>query len=101
LYYNGKFWTDIYGGKFLENIIQALSRIVIRDHILKARTYLATIGGRIVLTVHDEIVSLIPTGVVEEGARRVGEIMRVCSSFCNDGTLVLDVEYGWDEIYSK
>jgi DNA polymerase I-like protein with 3'-5' exonuclease and polymerase domains len=47
--------TQIYGGKVIENVVQALARIVVFDQMLViARRY------RAVLTVHDEIVICVP-----------------------------------------
>lgn len=67
-YWNGKFWTKIYGGKLTENIIQALARIVLFEQMLDVnRNVLVPIGGRVALNVHDEIIGVGPSG----GARRV------------------------------
>jgi hypothetical protein len=53
----GLFW----GGKFLENIIQALARVIITDAWLKVRrAFAARPGCRIVHQVHDELVCCVP-----------------------------------------
>lgn len=54
-------WTKIYSGLLCENIIQALARGVICE-------YLVTIGEKygVALQVHDEIVSVVLTSLVEE-----------------------------------
>ena len=49
-----------WGGKITENIVQALSRIVITDGLMRIHTYLRDLGGSVVLTVHDEIVCIAP-----------------------------------------
>lgn len=67
-YHNGKFWTKIYGGKFTENIIQALARIVLFDQMMAVNHLLLPEEGRVVLNVHDEIIGIAPDG----GARKVG-----------------------------
>ena len=74
-YWNGKFWTKIYGGKALENCIQALSRISMSDAmvLLQRRWEQEGIEAYIVLTVHDEIVSVCDEHLTE----RVSEEMRI------------------------
>jgi len=61
-----KRWTvqETYGGKLVENIVQAISRDIICDQMLE----LAGLGYRINLLVHDEIVADQPlgTGSLEE-----------------------------------
>lgn len=52
--------VKIYGGKLVENIVQALARIVVFDQMAKFDQWLKSTGyGQIVLTVHDEIVACI------------------------------------------
>lgn len=48
-------WTNIYGGKVVENITQAVARIVVSEQMVK-------IGRRypVALQVHDEIVCVVP-----------------------------------------
>lgn len=67
---NGDGLTRIYGGKCVENIVQALARIVIVDHML-------TIGRRykVVLQVHDEIVILVNEDEAEEAMAFVVDVM--------------------------
>ena len=47
---------DLYGAKLLENIVQALARIIIMDAALR----LEDIGLRFVLQAHDELVFCLP-----------------------------------------
>jgi DNA polymerase len=51
----------LYGAKLLENITQALARIV----VMQAAVRLADRGLRFVLQAHDELVFLVPTAAVE------------------------------------
>jgi DNA polymerase len=65
-------WTKIYGGKVVENITQAVARIVVSEQMVK-------IGRRypVALQVHDEIVCVVP----EEQADTCKEyMMRVMST---------------------
>lgn len=52
--------TRIYGGKLIENVVQALARIVVFEQMLAiARRH------RVVLTVHDEVVCCVPEAEAE------------------------------------
>jgi len=119
-YYNGKYMTSIYGGKVVENITQALARIVLfNEHMLKLDAYAREHGGRVVLNVHDEIVVVAPdfgarkTGFTDKKGKPIWEnteradeffagmlaIMRQAPAWCAD--LPLDAEGGYDVCYSK
>ena len=60
----------IYGGKFVENIVQALARHVVMYQMLQIDTACAAAGleGQIALTVHDEIVSIVHDDHVDTAA---------------------------------
>jgi DNA polymerase len=63
--------TQIYGGKVIENVVQALARIVVFEQMLSiAERY------RTVLTVHDEVVVCVP----EEQAEEAEEFVRLTMS---------------------
>lgn len=60
----------IYGGKVVENVVQALARCIIAEQMLKiAKKY------RVVLTVHDAIMCLAKDEEVEEAKKYVTECM--------------------------
>ncbi|MFX1704568.1 DNA polymerase [Chitinophaga sp. CC14] len=63
--------TDTYGGKLVENIVQAVARDVLADAMLR----LNAAGYRIVMHVHDEVVLEVPDGwgSTEEVNRIMGE----------------------------
>ena len=119
-YWNGKFFTNLYGGKLTENIVQALSRIVLFRQMLKIDALFQSIHpqARVALSVHDEVVSVGPSfGAVYLGLDAKGkeiwsntdgadalfakqvEIMRTPEPWCQD--LPLDGEGGFDFQYSK
>jgi DNA polymerase I-like protein with 3'-5' exonuclease and polymerase domains len=64
--------TRIYGGKVVENICQALARIVIGEQLLMvARRY------RVVMTVHDAVGCIAPVEVANEARNFVEQCMRM------------------------
>ena len=89
-------YENTYGGKLTENIIQALSRIVVTDAMLR----IAKIPDLdIVLTVHDEIVCVGPKTDAESRFNAIIDEMCVAPSWAPD--LPLAAEGGFDLSYSK
>jgi DNA polymerase len=64
--------TRIYGGKVVENICQALARIVIGEQMLMVARKLP-----VVMTVHDAIGALTPEGEATENRKFVEDCMRI------------------------
>lgn len=84
--------TRIYGGKVIENVCQALARIVIGEQMLMvAKKY------RVVMTVHDAIACIVPTGQVETAKEYVEICMRTRPSWGME--LPLNCEAGYGESY--
>ena len=106
-YWNGKHPTNLYGGKLIENIVQALARVVLGEMMININRWLIAnqdrygSEARIVLTVHDEIIALGLTQYAEEIFERMKDFMSQVPDWCNDGTLVLKAEGGFDTCYSK
>lgn len=92
--------TFIHGGVLIENIIQALAQATLWYFMDLIENYLRSIGGRIILQVHDEIVMLIPAHMAEEAIAFVHAIMCTTPPFF-DNDLCLDAESDWDLCYSK
>jgi DNA polymerase len=88
-----------WGGKITENIVQALSRIVITDGLLRIHAYLQDLGGAVVLTVHDEIVCIAPETDATTVMDKIIELMCIPPSWAPD--LPLAAEGGFDKAYSK
>jgi DNA polymerase len=64
--------TRIYGGKLIENVCQALARIIIGEQMLMvARRY------RVVMTVHDAVGVVVPNEEVDEARAFVEACMRI------------------------
>lgn len=70
-YWTGKKWVEIYGGKFVENIVQAIAR----DCLAHAMLRLDEEGYDIVMHVHDEVVIEVPEETAEEDLAKIGDIM--------------------------
>jgi DNA polymerase len=62
----GEHKKKLYGGKLVENIVQAVARCVMTDGMLRIQE-----RYRCVLTVHDEVVVLVPKAEVEEAEKWV------------------------------
>jgi DNA polymerase len=82
----------IYGGKVVENVCQALARIIIGEQMLMvAKKY------RVVMTVHDAIACIVPTAEVETAKEYVEMCMRIRPSWGTE--LPLNCEAGYGESY--
>lgn len=106
-YWDGDYWTNLYGGKLVENITQALAKIVIGQNMLDIQKYLKEnrdrfgVHARVVLTVHDEVLALALDDRAEEVFQNMKHLMSRIPAWANDGKLVLKAEGGWDKSYSK
>lgn len=93
-------WKRIYGGALLENIIQAIARDVIVHHLVQIEDFLCTNdAGWVIGSVHDEILSSVPSDKAEAMFDRMGTIMATPPRWCFD--LPLASEGGFDTVYSK
>ena len=63
--------VDIYGGKLVENVIQALARIIVMQQLLKIAKKL-----HVVLTVHDAVAAIAREEEAEQAQAYVEECMR-------------------------
>ena len=86
---------DIYGAKLLENITQALARIV----IMQAAIRLAKRGYRFVLQAHDELVFVVPEAQVDAAKKTIMEEMIRSPEWLPD--LPLAAELGVGDNYGE
>lgn len=91
--------TFIYGGKLTENIVQALAQIIIKSNMLELAELYPRKNAAIVLQVHDEVISVVKTNLVEEFDRQSEVIMAKSPPWMPN--LPLASEGGWADNYSK
>ena len=88
--------TRTHGPRLVENIVQALARIVITDQMLAIQKLP---GIHVVLTVHDEIIALGSDTNPSDTLDRIMAIMTTPPDWCSD--LPLDAEGSYSKIYDK
>ena len=82
-------YVNIYGGKVVENVCQALARCVIAEQMLKiAAVY------QVVLTVHDAVACIVPEDDWESACAYVQWCMRWRPSWASTLPLNCEVKYG-------
>jgi len=86
--------TKIYGGKAVENICQALARIVIGDQLTRVSE-----RYKVVMTVHDAIGCIVPAEDAETGLAYVEECMKIQPDWAPG--LPLDCEGGIGDSYGE
>lgn len=64
-------WTKLYGGKLVENVVQALARVVLSQAMLRIAGY----GYKIATCTHDEVLIVLPKESVD-GAERHFELCK-------------------------
>tara|TARA_R110002110_G_scaffold89357_2_gene232880 strand:+ start:883 stop:1155 length:273 start_codon:yes stop_codon:yes gene_type:complete len=86
--------TRIYGGKVVENLCQAVARIVIGEQLVRvAKKY------KVAMTVHDAIACVVPVDEVKSALHYIEESMKVKPSWAPD--LPLDCEGGFGDSYGE
>ena len=88
--------TRTHGPRLVENIVQALARIVITDQMLAIQNIP---GVSVVLTVHDEIIALGSDKNADETLATIMAIMKQPPAWCTE--LPLDAEGAYSKIYNK
>ena len=96
LYSTSKGKIRTYGPRLVENIIQALARIVITDQMLEIQ---AMPQCDVVMQVHDEIIAIGSEVNADVTMDRILQIMKTAPSWCQD--LPLDAEGGYSQLYDK
>ena len=95
----------IYSALGIENICQALARVIVGVQMIETQKYFDTLKlrkgeiARIASMSHDEIISVVPERLAEKIMEQQVNIMRVPPAWCAD--LPLDAESGYAHEYSK
>jgi DNA polymerase I-like protein with 3'-5' exonuclease and polymerase domains len=91
--------NKIYGGKVIENVVQALARIIVFDQMAKIDQQFRkkdsnTNRFKVVLTVHDEVVACVPEAAVGKCVEYMEKAMSVPPSWCADLPIACEAAYG-------
>ena len=94
-YQQGRNRVKIYGGKVVENLCQHAAR-----HIVMWQLARVSMKYKVALTVHDEIVCVVPDEQAEECAAYVLESLRLAPAWCR-GAIPLNGEVGVGQTYAE
>ena len=98
LTYESRTKETTWGGRIVENVVQALSRIIVTDAMLRIEQD-TTLDAQVVLTVHDEIVLISQANNPDATMDKLIAHMCTPPSWAKD--IPLDAEGGYDFSYSK
>ncbi len=91
VYLYGRETRKMFGGKLAENIVQALARTVVMEHMLAIKRKL---GLSPCMQVHDELDYVVPEAEAETYARLITEIMSVPPSWAPNLPVAVEIAYG-------
>ena len=91
--------NKIYGGKVIENVVQALARIIVFDQMAKIDQEFRKKDTKqkrykLVLTVHDECCTIVPAEDIEWATKFMEKCMSKPPSWCSDLPIACEVGYG-------
>ncbi len=89
IYKSRKGITSIWGGAMVENIVQALARIIVGEQMLKIRE-----RYRPVLTVHDAAVIVVPKDELNQAVAFITEVMSTPPSWASGLPVACEAKYG-------
>lgn len=84
--------TSLWGGTIVENVVQALARIIVAEQMLKLRE-----RYRPVLTVHDAAVVVVPKDEIEDAIKFITEVMSTPPDWAKGLPVACEAKYG--ELY--
>lgn len=93
--------NKIYGGKVIENVVQALARIIVFDQMAKIdqafkKKNSKTNRFKVVLTVHDEVVACVPEVAVDKCTEFMEKVMSTPPSWCSDLPIACEANSGYN-----
>ena len=89
IYDSRKGVVNIWGGAMVENIVQALARIIVGEQMLKINE-----RYRPVLTVHDAAVCVVPKAEIEEAVAFIRQVMSTPPEWAPGLPVSCDAKYG-------
>lgn len=89
IYKSRKGVTSIWGGAMVENIVQALARIIVGEQMLKIREQY-----RPVLTVHDAAVIVAPKAELDKAVAFITQVMSTPPSWATGLPVACEAKYG-------
>ena len=92
-------FNKIYGGKVVENVVQSLARIIVFNQMAQIHQYFASICNKetickVVLTVHDEVVACVPSGMAAGVHAKMERIMSAPPGWCKDLPIACEGSFG-------
>jgi DNA polymerase I-like protein with 3'-5' exonuclease and polymerase domains len=101
LYDSRKGPVKIYGAKMVENVIQALARIVVFDQMCAIDQQLRKLDQpsartKVVLTVHDEVVACVPEARADWACTLMSTVMKRAPKWASDLPISCEVASGCD-----
>ena len=88
MYKSRKGPVSMWGGSLVENVVQALARIVVGEQMLKIQK-----RYRVALTVHDAAVVVVPEGEKDEALAYIVECMSVPPDWCRDLPVACEAKF--------
>ena len=91
--------NKIYGGKVIENVVQALARIIVFDQMAKIdqgfrKKDKPSQRFKVILTVHDEVVACVPRAAVGKCTEFMEKVMSTPPSWCADLPIACEAASG-------
>ncbi len=81
--------NSIWGGSVVENVVQALARIIVGEQMLEINK-----KYRPALTVHDAVVNVVPEAEVEEAIKFITDTMSIPPSWATGLPVACEAHYG-------
>ena len=89
IYKSRRGFISIWGGSVVENVVQALARIIIGEQMLKINE-----KYRPVLTVHDAVVNVIPEVQIDDAMNFITDIMSTPPTWAEGLPVACEAKYG-------
>jgi hypothetical protein len=87
-------FTKLYGGKFIENAVQAMAQVIIRDMEIALTEMCAGLGIYAAGQVHDELIYVVPDAVAPKMKRMLEHVMTTPPEWAPDLPVACEVKIG-------